>query len=92
MLSGVFWRSRSLFNLAFEASDENLYSPPRRFSNATRKVNAWQRAQAKSISILLSFLLERNLNHELCSLSRLGNTSQATMMFFYYNLVANSQP
>ena len=42
---------------------------------------------------MLSSLLERNLNHQLCSLSRLGNTSQPTMMFFYYyNLVANSQP
>src|SRR4028119_1756386 len=55
-------------------------------------VNSWERTQAKSISLLLSSLLERNLNHELSSLSRLGNTSQATMMFFYYNLVANSQP
>ena len=55
-------------------------------------VNSWERTQAKSISLLLSSLLERNLNHELCSLSRLGNTSQPTMMFFYYNLAANSQP
>ena len=37
-------------------------------------------------------MLEKNLNQELCSLSKLGNTSQPPMMFFYYNLVANSQP
>ena len=55
-------------------------------------INSWERTQAKSISLLLSSLLDRNLNHELCFLSRLGNRSQPTMMFFYYNLVANSQP
>ena len=55
-------------------------------------INSWERTQAKSISLLLSSLLERNLNHELCFLSRLGNRSQPTMMFSYYNLVANSLP
>ena len=55
-------------------------------------IHSWERTQAKSISLLLSSLLERNLNHELCFLSRLGNRSQPTMMFFYYSLVANSQP
>jgi hypothetical protein len=44
------------------------------------------------MSLLQSSLLEKNLNQEICSLSKLGNTSQPTMMFFYYNLVANSKP
>ena len=55
-------------------------------------VNSWKRIQAKSISLLLISMLERNFNQKLCFLSKLRNTSQPTMIFFYYNLVANSQP